>query len=199
MSAIETTALDELLRRIRRCRECAPSLPYEPRPVIQASVTARLCVAGQAPGTRVHATGLPFNDPSGDRLRQWMGVGREIFYDETKIATVPMGFCYPGRNDAGGDLPPRPECAPLWRAKLFERLPRIELTLAIGQHAQHWHLRERRKENLTATVCAWRSYLPNVLPLPHPSWRNTGWLRKNPWFEEELLPELRRRVAALVR
>jgi len=189
--------LDNLLSRIRGCRECAPQLAHEPRPIIQASTTAQVCIAGQAPGTRVHASGLPFNDPSGDRLREWMGIGRDIFYDATKIAIVPMGFCFPGQDEKGGDLPPRRECAPLWRNTVFAQLPKLELVLLVGQYAQRWHLEKRRRENLTETVRAWRSYLPQALPLPHPSWRNTGWLKKHPWFEEELVPELRARVATL--
>lgn len=191
--------LDKLLVEIRRCRECAPKLPHAPRPIIQASITARLCIAGQAPGTRVHETGLPFNDASGDRLRQWMGIDRETFYNEAKVAIVPMGFCFPGQDEKGGDLPPRPECAPLWRDKVFARLPNLELVLLVGQYSQRWHLEKHGKENLTETVRAWRSYLPQMLPLPHPSWRNTGWLKKHPWFEEELLPELRKRIAYLTR
>ncbi len=197
MSLAPDLELDDLLSRIRRCRECAPHLAHPPRPVIQASISARVCIAAQAPGTRVHATGLPFNDASGDRLRLWMGIDREVFYDETKVATVPMGFCFPGQNAKGGDLPPRLECAPLWRDKVFAHLPKLELILLVGQYAQHWHLQKRRKENLTETVRAWRSYSPLMLPLPHPSWRNTGWLKKHSWFEVELLPELRKRVSEL--
>ncbi|MFZ5931247.1 MAG: uracil-DNA glycosylase family protein [Pseudomonadota bacterium] len=199
MNTVPNRELDRLLVKIRRCRECAPKLPHAPRPVIQASVSARVCIAGQAPGTRVHETGLPFNDASGDRLRQWMGIDRETFYNETKVAIVPMGFCFPGQDEKGGDLPPRPECAPLWRAKVFARLPNLELILLVGQYSQRWHLEKRRRENMTETVRAWRSYLPQMLPLPHPSWRNTGWLKKHPWFEEELLPELRKRIASLTR
>lgn len=197
MKSAPGAGLDDLLAQIRGCRECAPHLAHIPRPVIQASASVRLAIAGQAPGTRVHATGLPFNDASGDRLRQWMGIGRETFYDATKIATVPMGFCFPGLDAKGGDLPPRRECAPLWRDRVFAQLPKLELILLVGQYAQRWHLGQRRKKNLTETVRAWRSYLPQMLPLPHPSWRNTGWLKKNPWFEAECLPELQRRVAAL--
>ncbi|MEQ1889989.1 MAG: uracil-DNA glycosylase family protein [Alphaproteobacteria bacterium] len=199
MSAAPDRALDDLLTKIRGCTVCAPNFSHTPRPVIQASVTARVCIAGQAPGTRVHATGMPFNDASGDRLRAWMGIEREIFYDANIVATVPMGFCFPGLDEKGGDRPPRPECAPLWRDKVFTHLPSLELILVVGQYAQRWHLGKRRKENLTETVRAWRSYLPQLMPLPHPSWRNTGWLKKNPWFEQELLPELRKRIAALTR
>lgn len=199
MTSAGQGSLEDLLLQIRACRECAPYLPHAPRPVIQASASARLCIVGQAPGTRVHASGLPFDDASGDRLRQWMGIGREIFYDPAKVATVPMGFCYPGQDAKGGDLPPRPECAPLWRDRVFGHLPHLELILLVGQYAQRWHLKQQRKENLTETVRAWRSYLPGMLPLPHPSWRNTGWLKKHQWFEAELLPELQSRVARLTR
>lgn len=187
----------ELLARIRQCRECAAHLSHEPRPVLQASATARLCVAGQAPGIRAHDSGLPFNDPSGGRLRQWMGIDRAVFYDASKIAIIPMGFCFPGYDAKGGDLPPRPECAPLWREKLFALMPALELILLVGQYSQAWHLGGQRRENLTQTVREWQSYLPQMLPLPHPSWRNSAWLKRNPWFETELLPELRRRVSLL--
>lgn len=197
MKATPERELEKLLVKIRGCRECAPMLSHPPRPIIQASSAARVCIAGQAPGTRVHATGIPFNDASGERLREWMGIERGVFYDETKVATVPMGFCFPGQDAKGGDLPPRPECAPLWRARIFARLPNLELILLVGQYAQRWHLQKNCKESLTETVRAWRSFLPYMLPLPHPSWRNTGWLKKHPWFEAELLPELRNRVAAL--
>lgn len=192
-----SATLAALETEIRACRECADHLPHEPRPVIRLSETARICIAGQAPGTRVHASGVPFDDPSGDRLRQWMGVDREQFYDTSKIAIVPMGFCFPGLDSKGGDLPPRKECASLWRARVFEVLPAVELILVIGQYAQAWHLGARRKKNLTQTVENWREYGPDLLPLPHPSWRNTGWLKRNPWFQEEIVPELQSRVRAL--
>jgi len=156
-------------------------------------------VAGQAPGTRVHATGLPFNDPSGDRLRDWMGVTRETFYDENHIAIVPMGFCFPGLDAKGGDLPPRPECAKAWRDRVFGGLDGLELILLVGGYAQKWHLGANAKGTLTETVRAWKDYMPRYLPLPHPSWRNTGWLKKNPWFERDVLPVLRREVRRLVK
>lgn len=190
--------LQELLAEIRACRHCAAHLPHEPRPVLQAVRSARLCIAGQAPGTRVHETGLPFNDASGDRLRQWMGVDRATFYDDPRIAIIPMGFCFPGQDEKGGDLPPRPECAPLWRARLFALLPNIELTLLVGQYAQRWHLDRRAKRSLSETVRAYEEYLPEYLPLPHPSWRNTGWLKRNTWFEQEVVPLLRREIRRLV-
>lgn len=199
---------DRLLGEIRACRICvecpaAKPLPHEPRPVAVLSSRARILICGQAPGTRVHASGIPFDDPSGDRLRDWMGIDRSVFYDAERIAILPMGFCFPGQDAKGGDLPPRRECAPAWRERAMSAMPQVELLLAIGQYAQAWHLRGRQRPSLTETVNAWRDILsagerPAVLPLPHPSWRNNGWLRKNPWFEEELVVELRRRVAALV-
>ncbi len=201
--------LKELLQDIRLCRLCVEEplgncLPHEPRPVVQAAAVARLAIAGQAPGVRVHNTGIPFNDPSGDRLRDWMGIGRETFYDEKRLAIVPMGFCFPGLDHKGGDLPPRKECAPHWRARVFEQLPNIELVLVIGMYAQAWHLGALRRKTLTQTVQAWREFTtaqthPAVLPLPHPSWRNNSWLRKNPWFEGDVLPYLRGEVGRLVR
>lgn len=182
----------------RACRICEENLPLGPRPVFRISPMARLLIVGQAPGTRVHETGIPWNDRSGDRLRDWMAVDRETFYDESRIAIVPSGFCYPGRDPRGGDMPPRPECAPAWHGRLLAHMPRIELTLLVGQYAQAIYLGARRKSTLTETVAAWREYLPDYLPLPHPSWRNTAWLTRNPWFEAELLPELRARVRTLL-
>ncbi|PWR23698.1 uracil-DNA glycosylase family protein [Zavarzinia compransoris] len=191
-------AFDDLLAEIRACRLCAADLPAGPRPVVRGRPGARLLIVGQAPGRRVHETGIPFNDPSGDRLRDWLGIDRATFYDEARIAILPMGFCYPGTAPKQGDLPPRPECAPLWRRRLLDGLPRIELTLAIGAYAQAWHLGERREATLGATVRRFREFLPALLPLPHPSPRNNLWLRKNPWFEQDVIPELRRRVADLL-
>lgn len=196
--------LDRLVSDIRACRVCIETprnkpLPHEPRPVLRVSRTARICIVGQAPGTRVHASGTPFTDPSGDRLRDWMGVTPDEFYDVSRIAIVPMGFCFPGLDAKGGDLPPRRECADRWRRDLFELMPQMELTLLVGQYAQAWHLGAARKESLTATVAAWREYRPHFLPLPHPSWRNNAWIKKNPWFEEELLPVLKREVERLMR
>ncbi|MEQ8268160.1 MAG: uracil-DNA glycosylase family protein [Parvibaculum sp.] len=196
--------LDRLVSDIRACRVCIETprnkpLPHEPRPVLRVSRTARLCIVGQAPGTRVHASGTPFTDPSGDRLRDWMGVTPDEFYDVSRLAIVPMGFCFPGLDAKGGDLPPRRECADRWRRDLFELLPQLELTLLVGQYAQAWHLGKARKESLTATVAAWKEYYPRFLPLPHPSWRNNAWIKKNPWFEEELLPVLKREVERLMR
>lgn len=189
-------ALEALLREVRACRLCQEHLPLGPRPVLRADVRARVLIVGQAPGTRVHATGIPWNDPSGDRLRDWLQVDREAFYDECRFAIIPAGLCYPGRGRSG-DLPPRLECAPRWQPPLRALLPRIELTLLVGQYAQAWYLGTRRKATLTATVHAWREYLPDFLPLPHPSPRNTRWLRVNPWFTREVLPGLRERAQLL--
>lgn len=187
---------DELVRQVRACTICAEALPYGPRPVVQLSQASRILVVGQAPGRRVHETGLPFNDPSGDRLRKWMGITRETFYDDRKLAILPMGFCYPGTGKSG-DLPPRPECAPAWRNALLDRLPNIGLTLVIGQYAHAWHLQGREK-SVTANVRNWQRYWPEILPMPHPSPRNNLWLRRNPWFEEEVIPELQKRIAFLL-
>lgn len=188
--------VDELLRDVRACTLCAPSLPHGVRPVLQASAHARILIAGQAPGRRVHASGVPFDDPSGDRLRSWLGLDRETFYDPQQVAMLPMGFCYPGTGRSG-DLPPRPECAVAWRAPLLASLTQLELTLVIGQYAIAYHLPDARS-TLTETVQAWRTYWPTVLPLPHPSPRNNLWLRRNPWFEEQVLPPLRERVAEIL-
>ncbi len=190
--------LASLLREIRACRVCAAHLPLGPRPVLRAKASARLLIIGQAPGTKVHESGVPWDDRSGDRLREWLGFDRDVFYDESRVAIVPMGFCYPGVDKNGGDLPPRRECAPLWHARVVQRLPNIELTLLVGSYAQAYYLKERRRATTTATVQAWRHCLPSYLPLPHPSWRNTAWIRRNPWFEAELLPELRRRIRRLI-
>jgi len=195
---VKRESLERLLARVRACNHCAADLPLGPRPVLRVGRGARLMIVGQAPGTRVHETGVPWNDRSGERLRDWLSLDPESFYDERRIAIVPMGFCYPGRDPSGGDSPPRPECAPLWHPPLLAALPEVELTLLVGLYAQARYLGPRRKGSLTETVRAWRDYAPAHLPLPHPSWRNTAWLRKNPWFEAELLPELRRRVRELV-
>lgn len=196
--------------RIRACRACIDTpagapLPHAPRPVIQASATARIAICGQAPGTKVHQSGLPFDDASGDRLRAWMGVTREEFYDEAQIATVPMGFCFPGTDTNGSDLPPRRECAPLWRASVFAALPNLQLLLLVGSYAIAWHLPDSKRRPMTQTVAAWRSILEDpaaatpVLPLPHPSWRNTGWLKSNRWFERDVVPVLQARVRLLLK
>ena len=189
-------SLTTLLRDIRACRLCAPQLDHGVRPVLRISPTAKLCVAGQAPGLRVHKSGIPYSDASGQRLRAWMGIGHDVFYDEQRVAIVPMGFCFPGYDEDGADLPPRPECVRSWHDRLFKAAPSFALTLAIGNYAQRYHLRGRTKTSVSETVRAWRDYGPRVVPLPHPSWRNNGWLKKNPWFETELLPYLRERVQA---
>lgn len=190
--------IQRLETEIGACRLCEPHLPLGPRPVVRLSSTARLLIAGQAPGRKVHATGIPFNDPSGDRLRAWLGIDRDTFYDTRRIAIVPMGFCYPGTGK-GGDLPPRPECAETWRKRILEQLSAVELTLAIGSYSIDWHLgRQARKRTLAATVQAWRDFLPGLIPLPHPSPRNIRWLKNHPWFEAEVVPELRRRVHRLL-
>jgi uracil-DNA glycosylase len=189
-------SLDALLLDIRACRVCAGRL--EPRPVLHMSAAAKLLIASQAPGLRVHETGLSFNDASGDRLRDWMGVDRDTFYDDSKVALAAMAFCFPGYDAQGHDLPPPAICAATWRQTLFAARPPFETTLLVGSHAQAWHLGVRRKSTMTETVKAWRDYTPRHIPLPHPSWRNTGWLKNNPWFAEDLLPYLRRRVRRLV-
>jgi len=197
-SASMSEPLAKLVKEIRSCSLCAAHLPLGPRPIIQVSSFAKILVVGQAPGSRVHQTGIPFNDPSGDRLREWMGIDKEAFYDEQKIALVPMGFCFPGTGKSG-DLPPRPECADTWRIKLLEQLPKIRLTIIVGQYAQAWHLKTANKANLTETVMAWKDYWPEAIPLPHPSPRNNIWLKRNPWFEEQILPSLKRRVKAVLK
>ncbi|TAL04917.1 MAG: uracil-DNA glycosylase family protein [Rhodospirillaceae bacterium] len=191
-------ALEGLVAEVRACRLCAHALPLGPRPVLRASATARLCIIGQAPGTKVHETGIPWNDRSGERLRDWLALDRECFYDVSRIAIVPMGFCYPGRDAHGGDLPPRPECAPTWHARLLALMPKIELMLLVGGYAQTHYIGARRGGTMTETVAAWKDYAPKFFPLPHPSWRNTAWLKRNPWFAADLLPELRAKVHALV-
>jgi len=200
--------LERLGREIRACRICIDRpqgmpLPHAPRPVLRESATARICISSQAPGVRVHASGVPFTDPSGDRLRAWLGLSREQFYDQSRIAIVPMGFCFPGQDRAGGDLPPRPECARTWHERLFAAMPQLELILAVGSYAQRWHLGEPAGRSMTDTVRSWRTRLespipPRRVPLPHPSWRNNAWLAANPWFERDLLPALRRELERLL-
>ncbi len=190
--------LDVLLREVRACRICAGSLSLGPRPVVRAEASARLLIIGQAPGSRVHASGIPWDDASGDRLRTWMALDRPAFYDTRRVAIVPMGFCYPGRDANGGDRPPRPECAPQWHERILGELPSIQLTLLVGRYAQARYLPQAGRASMTETVAAWRDHLPAFIALPHPSWRNTAWLRRNSWFEREVVPELRRRIADLV-
>jgi uracil-DNA glycosylase len=212
------SSLAALLADIRSCRICldAPQgrpLPHEPRPVVRVAATARIAVCGQAPGVRVHASGLPFDDPSGDRLRDWMGLDREQFYDTGKVAFLPMGFCFPGHDAKKGDLPPRRECATLWRSKVFAELPQLTLMLLIGQYAQRWHLSQINElttlpKGLTATVADWQRIYdhsrrlnsgPRILVLPHPSWRNSGWLKRHAWFATDLLPVLKAEVKQALR
>ncbi|MEM7561981.1 MAG: uracil-DNA glycosylase family protein [Pseudomonadota bacterium] len=188
--------LGRLLKEVRACAICESSLPLGPRPVLQCSSNARILIAGQAPGSKVHKTGVPFDDPSGNRLRDWLGINQTIFYNPELVAILPMGFCYPGTSKSG-DLPPRPECAAAWREKLLSKMPKIELTLVIGQFAQQYHL-QTGKESLTERVKSWQNYWPDVIPLPHPSPRNNRWLKNNPWFEQTLLPKLKTRVSQLI-
>jgi uracil-DNA glycosylase len=190
-----TETLEEAAAAARACTLCAAHLPLGPRPVLQVDAGASILIVGQAPGTRVHETGLPWNDRSGDRLRDWLGVDRATFYDAGRFAIVPMGLCFPGIDPKGGDKPPRPECAPLWHPRIRPLLPAIRLTLLVGSYAQAFYLGRGRRPSMTETVAAWREYLPSFLPLPHPSWRNTAWLKRNPWFEAELVPVLRRLTA----
>jgi len=193
--------LETLLTDIRSCKACCEDLPLEPRPILSVSSSAKLLIVGQAPGIRVHETGIAWNDASGERLRQWMGIDNSLFYDVSQVAILPMGFCYPGKAKSG-DLPPRPLCAKLWRKKLHQHLPEVRLTLLIGQYAQRYYLMDKATNvanehfvSVTQTVADWQQYLPSFLPLPHPSPRNNIWLRKNPWFEDDVLPVLRRQVA----
>lgn len=185
----------QLFAEIRSCAVCAPHLPLGPRPVVRGRPSARLLIISQAPGTQAHETGLSFNDTSGDRLREWLGLDRDAFYDEDRVAIMAMGFCYPGRDAKGGDLPPRPECAPLWHKRLRPHLAEVTLTLLVGSYAIRGYLPQSRPRPMTETIAAWRDFLPEFFVLPHPSWRTTGWLRANPWFPAEILPELRARVA----
>ena len=191
-------SLDRLLSEIAACRACAPELAHEPRPVVRVTPATRLLICGQAPGRRVHESGLPFDDPSGDRLRSWMGVDRETFYGHPAIGVAAMAFCFPGTSPKGGDFPPPPRCAQLWRTQLLERLPRVELTLLVGSYAMRWKLGEAAKGPMTGVVARWREFLPDYLVMPHPSWRNTAWLRRNPWFEDEAVPYLRARTADML-
>jgi uracil-DNA glycosylase len=201
-------ALSRLAAEIVACRICRDSprgkaLPHEPRPVLRSSATARICISSQAPGARVHASGTPFTDPSGDRLRAWLQLAPDEFYDQRRVAIVPMGFCFPGHDKVGGDLPPRRECCDAWHARLFAEMPQLELILAVGSYAQRWHMAISPSEGMTASVRHWREQLdqstrPRRVALPHPSWRNNAWLTANPWFESELLPRLRREIRKLL-
>jgi uracil-DNA glycosylase len=197
MSKHSRSSLDTLLVDVHACRVCVPHLPLGPRPIVRAGADARILIAGQAPGARVHASGIPWDDASGDRLRNWLGIDATTFHDESQFAIIPMGFCYPGRGN-GGDKPPRRECAQLWLDSLLEKLPKIQLTLLIGQYAQQHFLGSQRKPSLTETVRACKEYAPAFVPLPHPSPRNQPWFQRHPWFESEVLPMLRERVELLV-
>jgi uracil-DNA glycosylase len=188
--------VDDLLTAIRACTVCTAHLTAGPRPIVQFSPTSRLVIVGQAPGARVHASGIPWDDASGDRMREWTGLSKPEFYDPAKVALVPMGFCFPGSR-AGGDLPPRPECAPLWHEQVIAVLPADRLTLLVGSYAQARYLGRDRRPSLTETVRAFAAYGPNLFPLPHPSWRSTGWMQRNPWFEAEVLPALRARISTV--
>ncbi|MEC5217637.1 uracil-DNA glycosylase [Actimicrobium sp. GrIS 1.19] len=190
-------SVDALLEKVRACTLCAAHLPHGVRPVLQVHPAARILMAGQAPGSKVHQSGIPFDDASGERLREWMGIDRETFYDATRIAILPMGFCYPGTGKSG-DLAPRTECAPAWREQVLAQMPKIELILLIGQYAQVWHLGELNQTTLTANVQAWRTHWPAMLPLPHPSPRNNIWLKKNDWFADDVLPTLKERVQQIL-
>lgn len=192
-----SAGLPALLADVRACRLCEAHLPLGPRPVLSPRADARLLIVGQAPGTKVHETGIPWNDASGDRLRDWLDLDRETFYGSTRIAIMPVGFYYPGRAAGGGDNPPRRECAPTWHP-LLPAMPHVALTLLVGSHAQAYYLGRQRKRTMTETVRAWRDYWPGVLPTPHPSWRTTGWLRRNRWFESRVLPILRCQIKELI-
>lgn len=189
--------MDQLLDDIKSCTICKSKLPHAPNPVVTGSKTSKIVIIGQAPGRKVHETGIPWNDPSGDLLRNWMGVEKKIFYDSAQIALMPMGFCYPGKGKSG-DLPPRPECAPRWHKELLAQMPEIRLLVLIGQYSQRYYLPKLRRENLTETVRHFTDYLPEYFVLPHPSPRNRVWLRNNPWFEKDVLPVFRERVCSLL-
>lgn len=198
VTIIKHSSLDILLTEVRACRACVQHLPLGPRPIVQAADDARILIIGQAPGARVHASGVPWDDASGDRLRKWLAVDAATFYDASQFAIIPMGYCYPGRGN-GGDNPPRRECAQLWLNSLLEKLPEVQLTLLIGQYAQQHFLGNRRKSSLTETVKAWQEYAPAFIPLPHPSPCNQPWFQRQPWFEKEVLPMLRAKIESLRR
>ncbi|MET0337787.1 MAG: uracil-DNA glycosylase family protein [Caulobacter sp.] len=193
------SSLEAVLADIAACRACAGELAHEPRPVVRVSPQTRILICGQAPGRLVHETGLPFNDPSGNRLRGWMGIDRETFYGDSRVGVAAMAFCFPGTNPKGGDYPPPTRCAQLWRRKLLDNLPKMELTLLVGWHAQAWALGPRSMASMTETVRQWERYVPEFLPMPHPSWRNTAWLKKNPWFDAEVVPYLQARVHKILK
>ena len=191
--------LETTIAAARACTICARQLPLGPRPVLLVRATSRLLIVSQAPGTRVHETGLPFNDRSGDRLRDWLGIDRDTFYGHPRLGIMPVGLCYPGVDAKGGDKPPMKVCAPTWHPRIRPLLTEVKLALLVGSYAQAFYLGRRRRDSMTETIAAWRDYLPDFLPLPHPSWRNTAWLKRNPWFERDVLPVLRRRVRTLLK
>lgn len=196
--------LDRLKAKIKNCTFCterfaATKTAHQPRPVVWLSDKAPILIAGQAPGARVHESGRPFTDPSGDRLREWLGVDNDSFYDQNKFVILPMAFCFPGYDTKGSDLPPPKICAQTWRERAMTQMPQVKLTLLVGGYAQIWHLPETKKLTVTERVSKWHDYGPDILPLPHPSWRNTGWIKKNPWFESDLLPHLRKTVSRLIK
>jgi uracil-DNA glycosylase len=188
--------IKRLLSEARQCTLCKDQLPLGPRPILRIGGNCKLLIVGQAPGTRVHESGVPWDDPSGERLRDWLGLAKSVFYDDDKVAILPMGLCYPGKGKSG-DLPPIPRCGPLWHGRIRPTLKKVQLTLLIGQYAQAYYLGDKRRKNLTETVKNWSEYLPSYLPLPHPSPRNNIWLRRNPWFDDAILPWLRRRIDEL--
>lgn len=191
-------SLDRLLREVRACQLCEAYLPFGPRPIVQMASSARLLIVGQAPGRKVHQSGIPWDDASGDRLREWLGLDKPIFFDPSRIAIVPMGFCYPGAALNGGDKPPRPECAPTWHERLLPHLPDLQLTLLVGRYAQRHYLKVSKGPSMTQIVRDFSQYIPEYFPLPHPSWRSAIWMRKNPWFEESVIPELRQAVTKAI-
>lgn len=196
--ANRAVCMEELLKQIKNCQQCAPYLECGVNPVVAASTESKLVIIGQAPGRIVHDTGIPWNDKSGDNLRDWLGIDKKIFYNPSEIALMPIGFCYPGRGK-NGDLPPRPECAPLWHSRLWSFMPSVKLTLLVGQYAQQYYLKDRAGDTLTDTVRNFAAYLPQYLPLPHPSPRNNIWQARHPWFREEVLPELKKIVQKTIK
>jgi uracil-DNA glycosylase len=192
-------SLNQLLSEVRTCQFCSAHLPLGPRPVVQLASTARLLIVGQAPGRKVHQSGIPWSDASGDRLRDWLQMEQSVFYEKAQVAILPMGFCYPGAGESRGDLPPRPECAPRWHERLLKLLPHLELTVLVGQYAQRHYLGSQRMGSVTETVKAFAAYGPRFFPLPHPSWRSVIWMRKHAWFERSVIPELREVVRRVVR
>ncbi|MEO6947148.1 MAG: uracil-DNA glycosylase family protein [Nitrobacter sp.] len=191
-------SLKRLLREVRACRICEADLPSGPRPIVQVASTARLLIIGQAPGSKVHQSGIPWNDASGDRLRDWLALDHSVFFDQSRVAILPMGFCYPGAGESGGDSPPRPECAPRWHERLLKHLPDLQLTLLVGQYAHRHYLEAARRASMTEVVKAFSQHGPRFFPLPHPSWRSAIWMQKNLWFEEAVIPELRKTVRRVI-